>query len=72
MGQFRGEEAQKGSTKDSFTFDGWFESKRSAEDVMDIGADTIGMAKINKKGLCNDTVKNLRNDYPGGYYLMLK
>ena len=31
-------------------------SKRSAEDVMDVGADMVGMDKTHTKGLCKDTI----------------
>ena len=34
--------------RDFLTFDGWFSSKRSYEDVMDVGSDTIGRARTNK------------------------
>ena len=36
----------KGDKKDIFIFDGWFDLKRSTEDVMNVGADMVGMVKI--------------------------
>ena len=39
---------------------------------MDVGADIIGMVKINTKGLCKDTIENITRDCPGGYYLVME
>ena len=39
---------------------------------MYVGADMIGIVKINTKLLCSDTTKNLTKDFPGGYYLLLE
>ena len=38
---------------------------------MDIGFDTIGRAKTNKKCFLKDTIKNMTNDWPVGSYLVL-
>ena len=38
-------------TKDCFIFDGWLASKKAAEAAMEMGAELIGMAKTNTKGL---------------------
>ena len=39
---------------------------------MDFGADMIGIVKTNAKGLYKNTIKNLKKDFPGGSYLVLK
>ena len=41
----------KGAKKDFFLVDYWLSSKKSAEAAMYIGADMIGLAKTNKRGL---------------------
>ena len=53
--------------KDCFIFDGWFSSKKSAESVMEVGAEFISMVKKNTKGFCKETIKKLTKDFPGGY-----
>ena len=40
--------------------------------MMDVGADMIGMVKTNKKAFFTETIDNLKNNWPGGSYLMLK
>ena len=67
-----GQKYRKGATKDCFLFDSWFSSKRLEESVMEVGAESIGMVKKKTKGLCKDTIKNIKNDWPGGSYLMLR
>ena len=37
------------STKVYFIFDSWFASNSSSEAAMDVGADIVGMVKINTK-----------------------
>ena len=32
----------------------------------------IGMVTINKKGFCKENIENMKNNYPGGSYLVLK
>ena len=61
-----GQRDAKGATKDCFLFGSFFPSKRSAEAVMDVGADMIGMVKTNTKGLCKETIENLTKDWMGG------
>ena len=39
---------------------------------MYVGAEMIGMSKINIKVLCKDNIENLTNYWPGGSYLVLK
>ena len=39
---------------------------------MQVGAETIGMVKKNKKGLCKYVIENPTNDLPVDYYLILK
>ena len=41
---------RKVATKNCFLFEGLFDSKRSAETTMDIGAIIIGMIQTNTKG----------------------
>ena len=67
-----GQKYRKGATKDCFLFDSWFSSKRLEESVMEVGAESIGIVKKKAKGLCKDTIKNIKNDWPGGSYLMLR
>ena len=62
----------KGGTKDCFLFDSWFASKKAAEAAMELGAELIGMVKTNSKGFCKETIGNLRKDWPGGSYLVLR
>ena len=62
----------KGDKNDCFLFESWFASKRSAEDVINVGADMIGMVKNNKKGFCKDTINNMTKYRPGGSYLIPK
>ena len=42
------------------------------EAAKDVGADIIGMVKINAKVLCKDIIENMKNDCPGGYHLVSK
>ena len=62
----------KGATKDCFILDSGFSSNNLEEDVMDVGADLIGMVKIDTKGFCRYTIEKLTYYFPGGYYLMLR
>ena len=39
---------------------------------MDVGADLIGVVKINIKGFFKDNIENLTNNRPGGSYLVLR
>ena len=39
---------------------------------MELGADLIGMVKINNKGFCKETIEKLTKDWPGGSYLLLR
>ena len=43
-----------------FLFGSWFSSKNSAESVMDVGTDFIGMVKINTNLFCNEIYKILQ------------
>ena len=67
-----GQKSIKGGTKDFFLFDSWFASKKAAESAMEVGAEFIGMMKKNTKGFCKETIEKLTNDWPGGFYLMLR
>ena len=67
-----GQRDAKGATKDCFLFGSFFSSKRSAEAVMDVGADMIGMVKTNTKGFCKNTIEKLTKDFPVGSYLVFK
>ena len=62
----------KGVMKDCFLFDSWFSSNKSEESVMEVGAEFIGMVNNNNKGLCKDTIGELKNDCTGGSYLLLR
>ena len=42
----------KGAIKGCFIFDSWSSSKKSEEDVTDVGADIIDTVKTNTKVLC--------------------
>ena len=53
----------KGVTKDCFIFDIWFASKRWDEYVMDVGAEIIGMFKINRKLLRKYNIENMTKDF---------
>ena len=53
-------------------FDSWFAPKRSAEAMMDVGADIIGMVKINTKGFCKDITKNMKKYWTGGSYFVFR
>ena len=55
-----------------FIFDFWFSSKKSEKAALDIGADMIGVVKINTKVFCKNTIEKLTKDWPGGSYLVLK
>ena len=55
-----------------FLFGSWFSSKKLAEATMYVCADIIGMVKINIKGFCKDTIDEIKNDFPGGSYLVLR
>ena len=46
-------------------------SKKLEESAMDVGADIICMVKSNTKRFCKDTIENIRNKFPAGYYLVL-
>ena len=39
--------------------------------MMDVGANMVGMVKINTKGLFKDTIENLTKDWQGSSYLVL-
>ena len=65
-------EGQKRSYRGVFLIDSWFCSKRSAEAVMDVGANMVGIVKINTKGFCKDTIENLKKYWPRCSYLVLK
>ena len=39
---------------------------------MELGAEFVGMVKIDTKGFCKETYENLTKDWPGGSYLMLR
>ena len=39
---------------------------------MEVGANLIGMAKINTKGFYKDNIEKLTKDCPGGSYLVLR
>ena len=67
-----GQRGIKWSTKDYFIFDSWFYSKRLVEYSMGIGTDMVGMVTTNTKGLCKDTIDNIKNDCPGASYLTPK
>ena len=62
----------KGYTKDCFIFFSWFSSNRLDESAMDVGSYMIDMLKTNKQILFKDAINNLKNDWPGGSYLVLK
>ena len=47
---------RKGVTKDYFLFDSWLSSKKAAESDMEVGAELIGMVKINTKVFCKETI----------------
>ena len=51
-----GQKSIKGGTKDYFLFDSWFASNNAAEAAMEVGAELIGMVKINTKGFCRETI----------------
>ena len=51
-----GKKSIKGRTNDCFLFDSWFASNKTAEDVMGVGSELIGMVKTNTKGLFEDTI----------------
>ena len=67
-----GQRDMKVATKDCFIFEIWFSSKKSAEDVMDVGVKIIGMVKTNIKWLCKDTIDNIARDWMGGFHLVLR
>ena len=52
----------KGRTNDCFLFDSWFASDKTAEDVMGVGSELIGMVKTNTKGFYKETIENLTKD----------
>ena len=55
-----------------FIFDFWFSSKKSEKAALDIGADMIGVVKINTKVFCKNTIEKLTKDWPGGSYFVLR
>ena len=38
---------------------------------MEVGANLIGVAKINTKGFCKEKIEKIKKDCPGGSYLVL-
>ena len=62
----------KGGTKDCFHFDSWFASKKTVEDLMEVGDESIGMVKKNTKIFCKETIEKLTKDWLGGSYLVLR
>ena len=67
-----GQKYIKGGTKDCFLLDICIASKKVADATMEVGAKLIGMVKIDTKGFCKDTIDMLKNDWPGGSYLVLR
>ena len=51
-----GQKSKKGGPEDCFLFDSWFASKKAAEAAMELGADLIGMVKMNTKGFCKEKI----------------
>ena len=39
---------------------------------MEVGDNSIGMVNTKTKGLCKETIDKITNDWPGGYYLVLR
>ena len=39
---------------------------------MEVGAELVGMVNTNTKGFCKEKIEKLTNDWPGGFYLMLR
>ena len=51
-----GQRDTKEATNDCFVFDSWFSSNNSAEAMIDIGADMIGMVQTNTKVLFKEII----------------
>ena len=55
-----------------FILGSYFDSNRSAEAVMGVGADFIGLTKINTNGFYKYTNEKLEKYWPGGSDLVFK
>ena len=67
-----GQKSKKGGLKDCFLFDSWFSSKKAADAAMELGAELIGMVKMNTKGFYKEKIEKLTKNWPGGPYLVLR